>query len=278
MPNNPDPYLLIKASHFLFQKSPDSLDAEQRQQAEKQAVHELMLQQKIMASSEAQGIEVTEDELTDAKKSIEQNYPDTKSFSEEMQHYQLDDAQLRHGLSCQIKVDKVMQLVAATAEPVTDAEVAEFYHANTSKFNQPELRQAAHILITINDQFPENEEAVARSRLQAIEQQLQDDLTQFDALARRHSECTTALEGGKLGKVPQGKLYPELDAVLFEMAEQSLSGIVHSPVGMHLLHCIRIHPAGIAPLDEAEAAVRNHLQTRREQVFQRQWMKQLLAD
>ena len=40
----------------------------------------------------------------------------------------------------------------------------------------------------------------------------------FADLASRHSECPTALEGGRLGEVVPGQLFPSLDAALFALA------------------------------------------------------------
>jgi len=62
-------------------------------------------------------------------------------------------------------------------------------------------------------------------------------LNKFADLALKHSECPTALQGGVLGIVPRGKLYPELDAVLFSLKVGAVSDIVESEIGFHLLLC-----------------------------------------
>ena len=70
--------------------------------------------------------------------------------------------------------------------------------------------------------------------MQEINAKLQKKPYKFAELALKHSECPTALQGGVLGIVPRGKLYPELDAVLFSIKAGEVSEIVESEIGFHL--------------------------------------------
>ena len=92
----------------------------------------------------------------------------------------------------------------------------------------------------------------------------------------KHSECPTALQGGLLGEVPSGQLYPELDAALFLMHEGETSEILESPMGLHLLRCEAITPAAVLPLKDARGPIRTLLEQRRKRVCQQAWVNQLL--
>ena len=90
-------------------------------------------------------------------------------------------------------------------------------------------------------------------------------------------QLAVKLNGGKLGMVQKGLLYPELDAVLFEMKAGQLSDVIESPVGLHLLFCEAVHPARRVPLEEALPQLREKLTNRKRKAHQRQWLAALLS-
>jgi len=272
-----DAYLLLNAAAQLFGKTPSELEPPQWQEAVALAEKESLLQEKILASGEAEAVVVSDEEITHARAEVESRFPERREFLENLARNGMNESTLTDSLANSLKVEKTMNLVGDEAAVASDAEVAAFYNDNRDKFDRPELREARHILITINDEYPENRRKVALARLKKLAKALADNPDDFADLAMRHSECPTALEGGLLGKLPQGKLYPELDSVLFAMNEGEISKIIESPIGLHLLRCDRIHAAGIAPLVEADMSIRQHLNEPRRRAAQKQWIRSLFA-
>lgn len=270
-----DPYLLLNAAAQLFGKAPAELEEAEWRQAVELAGKESLLQQKILASDEAAGIGITDGELTAAMASVEARYAERREFLEELARNGMNEKTLAESLQASLKVEKCMESVAGSVT-LDDSEVEAFYRDNKDKFERPELREARHILITINDAYKENRPKAVKERLGKIAAELQQKPEAFADLALRHSECPTALEGGYLGKLPKGKLYPALDAALFEMAEGEISKPLKSPIGLHILLCEKIHAAGIAPLAEAADSIRDHLLAPRRRAAQKQWIRALL--
>jgi len=271
-----DPYLLLNAAAQLFEKAPADLEEAEWRQAVELAEKEGLLQQKILSSDEAAGIDIGEEELTAALASVEERYPERREFLEELARNGMNEQTLGESLKASLKVEKVMARVAASVT-VSDAEVEAFYREHREKFERPELREARHILITINDDYKENRPKAVKERLKKIAAELQEKPEAFADLAMRHSECPTALEGGYLGKLPKGKLYPALDAALFEMAEGEIRSPLKSPMGLHILRCEKIHAAGVAPLEEADSSIRDYLLAPSVLAAQKQWIRALLS-
>ncbi len=269
-----DAYLLLNAAVQLFEKVPADLSEDERQQAAELAGKESLMQAKILDADEAVGITVDDAAIAASMKEIEERYPSHADFLSDLVRNGLNEGTLKASLIRTLKVDAVMEKVAESVV-VSDDEVSVFYNDNLTKFEHSELREASHILITINPQFPENRRKAVKSRLKKIAAQLADKPDSFADLAMRHSECPTALEGGFLGKLPKAKLYPELDRQLFAMGEGEISGIVESPVGFHIIRCTKIHEAGTASLEEAEPMIREHLLKQRVQLAQKQWIRNL---
>jgi len=270
-----NPYLLLMAASRMFEKSPADLDETQWWQAAEQAGKEQALHSKILASKEASAITVTPAELVQARSEIEERYPDRQSYLEDLARNGLNESTLTDALGDNLKVEKTVSSVADAAGHVSDEAVRAYYDEHFEKFAHAELRQARHIMITINNDYPENRRQAVADRMAKVEKELKKHPEKFADLAMRFSECPTALEGGKLGKLPQGKLFPELDAVLFAMEEGEISDPVESPMGLHILFCEKIFPAGTAPFEEAEAKIREHLEKLHRYDVQKAWIRKL---
>jgi nitrogen fixation protein NifM len=170
-----------------------------------------------------------------------------------------------------------MEKVGTRAESVSDMDVELYYQYHPEQFRRPETRLARHILITINDSIPENTSAAARQRIDEIAARLAKEPQRFEEQALKHSECPTALDGGKLGDLPRGKLFPELDKVLFELKAGEVSGVLESELGFHVLRCDTITEAGVLGYDQAKPHIRKLLEQKRKRVCQQAWVKQLLV-
>ena len=143
---------------------------------------------------------------------------------------------------------------------ISDIDVEIFYHLHQPRILRPETRVLRHILITLNDDFFENRLPQAQARINDIRKMLLDDPRRFAELALKHSECPTSLNGGLLGTVQRGQLYPELEPVAFALQAGELSSIAKSPMGLHLLRCDSISPARELSLAEASPSIRRHLE------------------
>ncbi|HEY6019886.1 MAG TPA: peptidylprolyl isomerase, partial [Candidatus Paceibacterota bacterium] len=140
----------------------------------------------------------------------------------------------------------------------------------------PETRLARHILITINESIAENTRSEARKRIDAIAARLKKEPDRFEEQALKHSECPTALDGGTLGDLPRGKLFPELDKVLFELKAGEVSGVLESELGFHILRCDAITEAGVLGYDQAKQHIRRVMEQKRKRACQQAWVKSLL--
>jgi nitrogen fixation protein NifM len=270
-----NPYILLRAALGLFKKTPSELDSQQLAQATKQAQKEHELEQRVLNSPQAAMVIIPPAEVQEAYQQVRSRYQDEESFKIVLTNNQLTVESLKDALYRQVKVNTVLETIAANVEKVSDVEVELFYYNHQDRFTRPEQREVCHILISINPQYPENSRENAFKQIQEIYRLLQQNAEQFADLALKHSECPTALQGGLLGTVPRGKLYPELDAVLFDMQAGEISKAVESEMGFHLLYCKKIHPAQTMRLQQVRHRIHQSLQDRAKMQKQRQWLASL---
>jgi peptidyl-prolyl cis-trans isomerase C len=268
-------YLELKAAQNLFGKTPAALAADERERVSRLAAKQYGLEARVLAAPEARDATVPPASLAAALDEVRKRYADEADFHDDLQRNRLDEAGFMDALERELRVEAILEKVGTRAAQVSDIDVEVYYHYHPDQFRKPETRRVRHILITLNDDLPDNTRSAAQSRIDAIAARLARDPKRFEEQAMKHSECPTALQGGLLGEVPRNQLYPELDTALFLMSEGEISGILESPMGLHLLRCDAIAPAAVLTLKEARGPIRTLLDQRRKRVCQQAWVKQL---
>ena len=265
-------YLCLRTALEQMGKSPADLEPAQVEQVQRQAQRQYLLEEKVLAASPAHGVVVPDEMVERAFRIIAERYETPDEFAQDLQRNGLAPESLRHSLARELKVEATMERVIDGHDEVTDEEVADYYETHPEKFTRPEKRNVHHILITINPELPDNDREKAAARIRAIADQLAQAPEKFAELAEGNSECVTAFKGGHLGTVPRETLFPELDAVLFEMEAGSISEPVESELGFHILHCDEIQPAVKFPFEEMAPKIREALQQARRTAILRQWL------
>ena len=273
--NNIEPYTLLRASLALFEKSPAELDAEQLLKAQIQARNEFAIETRVLNSVEASSVIISDYELERALTEVRQRFENEQEFEDHLLAQSLTLESLKAALFRQCKVDAVMEKIASRTPKISEVEVGIFYHSHREKFNLPERRQARHILISINPDYPENTREKSLERIQAIAETLKRKPHKFADLALKNSECPTAMNGGNLGEIVQGKLFPELDEALFKLRENEISQPVETEIGYHLIQCLKIQRAETLSLEKATPKIRKIMQERYRRICQRSWLASL---
>jgi len=270
-------YHLLRAASARYRRDPAALDAAELAAVASRAEEALALERRVLATPEAAAVSISQGQLAEALTEIAARYATPDEMADDLARNGLDEAALTEAVRRELTFDAVLRRIGADQPPVSEEELLGVYEAAPERFTRPERRVARHILITINEDFAENRRPAVRQRLAAVATQLAEQRQDFGELARRHSECPTALEGGRLGALTRGQLYPQLDAVLFALDEGAVSDPVESDLGLHLLLCERIEPARAVGFDEVRDALRARLSERRRRAAQQAWLAALPA-
>lgn len=268
-------YHLLRSALDLYGRRPGELDGQKYQNIRVRATRSYRLESRVLGSVEARGLVVPDDQLRCAVDAVAARYADASDFEADLVANGLDRQSLSDALRRELMFDAVMQRVAANAADVTDIDIQLFYEIHHDRFRTPELRTARHILVTINPDFADNTPLAARARIEGVAKKLRGRRQRFEDLAKRYSECPTALNDGMLGELRRGALYPQLDAVLFGMLEGEVSEVIESEIGFHILYCEQITPGTRIPLAQAEEKIRGILEERHRRYCQKAWLATL---
>lgn len=269
-------YLALKAAQKLYGKAPAALQPDESERVQNMAQKQHQLETRVLAAPEARDVVVPPSTLEAAMQEIRGRYPNEEDFANDLAQNGLNEAGFAVALQRELKVESILEKVGTQAAKVSDMDVELYYQYHPEQFRRPETRLARHILITINDTIAENTCAVSRKRIEEIATRLDKEPQRFEEQALKHSECPTALDGGKLGDLPRGRLFPELDRALFELKAGEVSGVLESELGFHVLRCDAITEAGVLSYDQAKQHIRKLIEQKRKRVCQQAWVKQLL--
>lgn len=270
-----EPYTLLRAALALFEKSTSQLSPEELTRVEAQAQNEFTLETRVLNSPEAAAVIVPDKELELAFAEIRGRFENEADFENLLTMNALTVETLKAALLRQCKVNTILERVSARTPSVSEVEIGLYYHSHPEKFYCPEQRTARHILISINPEYPENTRENALKRLEEIAEKLKQKPKKFADLALKNSECPTAFNGGELGNVIAGKLFPELDAALFALKENEISGVVETEIGFHLIQCTKIRHAQTMSLKKATPKIRALMHERQRRICQKVWLASL---
>lgn len=271
------PYLEFRTALAKYQQPLTQLSMEARAAIHAQALQQWQLEECILESPQASSCHVDEASLAQALAQIRTRYPDHDSYLSDLAANELNEMLLVQALERELRVEAILAWVAAQVPRVTEQEAENFYWQHRERFEIRAARQARHILITINEALPGNGREQSLAKIEAIAAELAAGHSLFADQALRHSECPTALNGGELGWVARGQLYPELDAALFSLPPGGISTVQESAMGFHLLQCEAVREAGMQAFSDVLGKLVDALQKLREKRAQTAWLKGLAA-
>lgn len=275
-------YHVLSLAWQHFGQGPQTLDNGQQHQIRQMALRQILIEDAVLSSREAVGVSVPRQRVAAALQAMREQAQGMSGghqdgWSRVLKHNDLDEQSLDWMLARQMLVDLVMAKVTADLPAVTELDAQLYYYLHREEFQRPEKRRVRHILITHNDDYAENTRARAQVRMAAITERLRRRPQRFAEQALKHSECPSSLQGGMIGWVGRGELYPQLDQCLFQMQPGSLCQ-VESEMGWHLLWCEDVQPAQTLAVDEVLPDLLAQLRQRQIQHHQKRWVRMLLQD
>ncbi|PKO36493.1 MAG: nitrogen fixation protein NifM [Betaproteobacteria bacterium HGW-Betaproteobacteria-6] len=264
-------YLELKLAHELFKKAPDTLSESEQARLDEIASKQARLEQRILSSAAAALVVVPEATIASRIDEIRQRYASPDDMAADLERNGLDADKLSAAVERDLRIEAVLDKVASAVPAVSEVDAEIYYRLHPEVFDRPEARRLRHILITFSNPV---EKAVATATLESL-RSTGKNVENFSQAALRHSQCPTAMDGGKLGMVKRQQLYPELEPAAFALAVDEVSVVLESPMGLHILRCDEIPPFGMLPFAEACPRIIEKLTEKRRREAQRDWIKEL---
>ncbi len=223
-------------------------------------------------------VTVEPSKVDEAMLELRTRYPSPEAFAAALGEQGITEAELRANIEQSLAVQQVLEGAIRGASEATPAEIEKFYGDNPDKFALPERVHAAHILVRAGAGDTPEQQAAARKKLEALRAEIASGAVAFADAAAKHSEDTvTAARGGDLGVFIRGQMPKPFEDAAFATPPGTVSPVVETPVGYHLIRTIERRPAGKASLEEARPAIKKHLDQAAQQEAARAFLAGLKA-
>jgi len=244
-------------------------------------VNELIVKTLIDQEMEKRKIKVTKEDADKELKAIIDKVGSKEKFNEILKQNNISAAQFKKDLSEEVKMKKLVGAIS-TVE-VTDAEAKKFYKQNLSKFKYPDKVRASHILISANPEEikekissdPANkglskeeiqkkvsaELAIKLEKAKKILAEVKKDPSAFAKIATDNSDDKgSAKQGGDLGFFSRQEMVEPFAKTAFTQKPDTISDIVQSPYGYHIILVKDRMKAGQEPFEKVKPEIIAYLE------------------
>ncbi len=144
---------------------------------------------------------------------------------------------------------------------ITTNEIERAYNESIEQYSSPEQVRASHVLFKTQGK----DEATVRSQAESV-LKLARGGADFAELARKYSEDeATAKLGGDLDYFGRGRMVPEFDQVAFSAEPGSISDLVKTQFGFHIIKVVDKKAGSAKPLSEVRQQISDQLTADRAQ-------------
>jgi peptidyl-prolyl cis-trans isomerase D len=141
---------------------------------------------------------------------------------------------------------------------ISDDDVKIYYQSHIDQYKLEDRAHVAHILFkTVG--MTDAEAAEVKKKADDVLNKAKHG-GNFADLAKQNSEDTTKDKGGDLGWIVRGQTVPEFEAAAFSLPKGSISDLVKTQYGFHIIQVIDRESARTQTLDEVKASIVNQLQ------------------
>ena len=243
-------------------------------------VNELIVKALLDKKKTKRDITVSNKDVEDAIKEIVDKVGSKDQLNNILKKNGISANEFKADLKEEIKMKKLAKELGSS--DVSDSEAQKFYNDNADKFKYPDRVRASHILISANPaeiaeivkSDPKNkdltEEQVQakvteemnakKAKADKLLAQAKADTTQFAKLAKENSDdTTTAVKGGDLGFFAAQEMVPEFSKAAFALRPNSVSGVVQTQFGYHIIFVTDRMAAGQEPFEKVKNEIKGYL-------------------
>jgi peptidyl-prolyl cis-trans isomerase C len=235
----------------------DDTDLVQRMQARR--LNELIGNLLVYQESKKRTIENMDEKVEQRVKDLEKKYGAGQGMAVYLERRRMTMDDLRESLKPRVRVDEYLIEQGVLEPEIPEDRIREMYDADPESFSTTETITVSHILIAVDRQAKVEEKEQARQKAEQIRQEILAG-SDFAAMAKAHSDGKTASKGGDLGQIKRGYMPAAFDEVAFSLEEDTVSEVVETRFGYHIIEVFDRQPARLVPYEEMRGFLEAYLQ------------------
>ena len=234
---------------------PDQRDRIYRDLLDQMIGYKLLVQE-----SKARKVAVPDADLEARIISLKQQFPSEDAFKQALSQQKMTVDQVKSDARQEMAIKKLVDDEIASKVVVKPEDVKTFYEQNPKSFQESERVHASHILITAPKTADAATKAQAKAKAEAILKEIKAG-KDFATLAKQNSQDPgSAANGGDLGFFQQGQMVGPFNDTAFSLKPGTVSGVVETVFGYHIIKVIEKQPGRTVPLEEVKPKIEQFLE------------------
>lgn len=223
------------------------------------ALDKLIGDQLVIQESEKLTVENLEEKIEQQLASFEEKRGGKKGLENYMKQRALTMERLRESARIRVYVDQYLKERGIAEPEIAEERIRQMYDSSPDNFAREESVRVSHILVAVDPHATLEAKEQARQEAAQIHREILEG-KDFAEMAKKHSDCNSASGGGDLRFITKGFMPKEFDQVAFTIAPGTVSEIVETKYGYHILKVSTKVPAGVAPYEEVRDFIKKYLQ------------------
>lgn len=241
---------------------------------DKNALRDLIDQSLLVQRAKDMSVSV-ESDLVKRLDQIRQqnNLPDMEALEKAVSSQGTNFEDFKNNLRNHLLTEMVIGREVSSRIMVDKSAIQQYYNEHKSEFVRPEQVYLREIFVST--------EGKTEAEIPALEKKANDLLEKlkngddFAQLAKRHSDGSTAKQGGDLGIFKRGELAKELEDAAFPLKKNEYTGVIRTKQGFLFLQVQEHYDAGQQPLAKVEPEIMNKLYQGKMEPALRKYLKTL---
>ena len=243
-------------------------------------ISELIIKALLNEEMEKNKITVSKEELENAEKEVINKFGSKDQFLQLLKVNGITYDKFKKDIEEEIKMKKFVDSIAMVS--VGESEAKKYYDENIDKFKYPKRVRASHILISSNPEqikakIRESNKDISDEELNAKTKEVMDANRKkaeellakvkkapktFAKVAKENSQDTaSAVRGGDLGFFGKEEMVEPFAEKAFSMKPNTISDIVETPYGYHIIMVTDRSEAGTNTFEETKKDIISYLES-----------------
>jgi peptidyl-prolyl cis-trans isomerase SurA len=242
--------------------------------AQKTALRDLIDQSLLAQRGKDMGISVEPDVVKQLDQiRIKNNLPDMDALEKAVTQQGLNWDDFKTNIRNRLLTREVIGREVGSHINIGHDETKKYYDDHKQEFERPE-QVALRAIEIVTTGKKDTEIPDLKKKAETLLQRVKDG-EDFNVLAKKFSDGSTAQDGGYLGVYKRGELSKELEDKVFTMNKNQLTDVIETKQGFLILQVLERYEAGIQPYEKVEPEIMDKLYSERMEPALREYLKTL---
>ena len=183
----------------------------------------------------------------------------TVTDTELKDYFQKNIAEYRLGERVNISYIRINPNSFSNTVKISDGEIAAYFRSHQQDYYEPEKVRARHLLVQIDPKASKEDKDKAKAYAEQILKDAKNPSADFTVLEKKYNKEPFKVKHEDLGFFERGKMVKPFENVAFSLEPGSVSNIVETSFGYHIIKVEEKKPASSKTLEEAQEEIRSKL-------------------